>query len=66
MDGTVSDVLFTLGSTMKGVLWEVLAVPEIRVQAEALAHHLLDDASPSTPNAGSSWQARTDHLEDDG
>jgi uncharacterized NAD(P)/FAD-binding protein YdhS len=27
---------------MKGVLWEVLAVPEIRVQAEQLARLLLN------------------------
>jgi uncharacterized NAD(P)/FAD-binding protein YdhS len=40
-DGAVSNVLFTLGSPMKGVLWEVLAVPEIRVQAEQLASLLL-------------------------
>jgi uncharacterized NAD(P)/FAD-binding protein YdhS len=40
-DGAVSNALFTLGSPMKGVLWEVLAVPEIRVQAEQLASLLL-------------------------
>jgi uncharacterized NAD(P)/FAD-binding protein YdhS len=40
-DGKASNVLYTLGSTMKGVLWEVLAVPEIRVQAERLALTLL-------------------------
>jgi uncharacterized NAD(P)/FAD-binding protein YdhS len=41
-DGAVSDVLYTLGSSMKGVLWEVVAVPEIRVQAKRLARLLLD------------------------
>jgi len=40
-DGSVSDNLFTLGSTMRGVLWEVLAVVEIRVQAERLAQTLI-------------------------
>lgn len=39
--GNVSDTLFTLGSTMRGVLWEVLAVGEIRVQAERLAQTLV-------------------------
>jgi len=39
--GTISKDLYTLGSTMKGVLWEVLAVQEIRVQAEELAQVLL-------------------------
>lgn len=41
LDGAPSRILYTLGSTMKGVLWEVLAVPEIRVQAEGLARLLL-------------------------
>jgi uncharacterized NAD(P)/FAD-binding protein YdhS len=40
-DGRSSDVLYTLGSTMRGVLWEVIAVPEIRVQAERLARLLV-------------------------
>jgi uncharacterized NAD(P)/FAD-binding protein YdhS len=40
-DGGRSKVLYTLGSTMRGVLWEVLAVPEIRVQAEQLARLIL-------------------------
>jgi uncharacterized NAD(P)/FAD-binding protein YdhS len=39
--GDTSGVLYTLGSTMKGLLWEVLAVPDIRVQAEKLAQLLL-------------------------
>jgi uncharacterized NAD(P)/FAD-binding protein YdhS len=44
-DGASSGVLHTLGSTMKGVLWEVLAVPDIRVQADRLARVLLDDGA---------------------
>jgi uncharacterized NAD(P)/FAD-binding protein YdhS len=36
-DGTASDILFTLGSSRKGTLWETTAVPEIRVQAAELA-----------------------------
>jgi uncharacterized NAD(P)/FAD-binding protein YdhS len=42
--GADSDLLYTLGSTMRGVLWEVLAVPEIRIQAEELARRLVGDA----------------------
>jgi uncharacterized NAD(P)/FAD-binding protein YdhS len=42
-NGKASEVLYTLGSTMRGVLWEVLAVPEIRVQARQLAFLLLRD-----------------------
>jgi uncharacterized NAD(P)/FAD-binding protein YdhS len=44
-DGTASRILYTLGSPMKGVLWEVIAAPEIRVQAEQLAGLLLSDKS---------------------
>lgn len=39
--GAPSSVLYTLGSTMKGVLWEVLAVPDIRLQAQRLADLLI-------------------------
>jgi uncharacterized NAD(P)/FAD-binding protein YdhS len=33
--------LFTLGAPRRGELWETTAIPEIRVQAAALARHLL-------------------------
>jgi uncharacterized NAD(P)/FAD-binding protein YdhS len=40
-DGTVSQKLFTLGPSLKGILGESTAVPEIRVQAEGIAKMLL-------------------------
>ena len=40
-DGTASDILYTIGLTLKGIVWEALAAPEIRVQAENLARKLL-------------------------
>jgi uncharacterized NAD(P)/FAD-binding protein YdhS len=40
-DGTASSILYTIGPAMKGVLWEVIAAPEIRLQAEELAGLLL-------------------------
>jgi len=47
-DGAVLDYLgrpsaqiFTLGSAAKGMLFETTAVPELRVQAKALAERLL-------------------------
>ncbi|MEP7214535.1 MAG: FAD/NAD(P)-binding protein [Acidobacteriota bacterium] len=40
-NGSPSDRLFTLGTALKGVLWESTAIPEIRVQARALAEKLL-------------------------
>ena len=39
--GEESDTLFTLGSHMKGILWESTAVPDLRVQAERLSHVIL-------------------------
>jgi uncharacterized NAD(P)/FAD-binding protein YdhS len=41
IQGNISERLFTLGPPLKGNLWETTAVPEIRVQAESLACHLL-------------------------
>lgn len=40
-EGIPAKNVFTLGPPKKGVLWETTAVPEIRVQAERLAHFLL-------------------------
>ena len=40
-DGRPSLVLSTLGPPLRGVLWETIAVPEIRVQARELARRLL-------------------------
>jgi uncharacterized NAD(P)/FAD-binding protein YdhS len=36
-DGQPSDMMFTLGSLLRGVLWETIAIPEIRMQAQQLA-----------------------------
>ncbi|MFB2974546.1 FAD/NAD(P)-binding protein [Aerosakkonema sp. BLCC-F183] len=41
VDGMVSQILYTLGPPRQGRLWETTAVPEIRVQAAALAEELL-------------------------
>jgi len=40
-EGKPSRLLFTIGPTRKGQLWETTAVPEIRQQAEQLAAHLV-------------------------
>jgi uncharacterized NAD(P)/FAD-binding protein YdhS len=34
--------LYALGPLLRGGLWESVAIPEIRVQAERLAQRLLD------------------------
>jgi uncharacterized NAD(P)/FAD-binding protein YdhS len=44
--GDTSNVLFTIGSPMKGLFWEMVAVPEIRVQAKKLARLLLNPNAP--------------------
>ena len=41
-DGQVSEVLYTVGTALKGVLWESTAMPEIRAQTSQLAVSLLD------------------------
>lgn len=40
-DGKPSDSIYTLGTALKGVLWESTAIPEIRTQARDLAVKLL-------------------------
>jgi uncharacterized NAD(P)/FAD-binding protein YdhS len=55
-DGASSGALYTLGSTMKGVLWEVLAVPDIRVQAQRLATTLLDATRDGHRGSRQHWR----------
>lgn len=40
-DGTLGPHLYTLGTALKGILWESTAMPEIRAQAQKLASLLL-------------------------
>lgn len=40
--GSVSQKIFTIGTALKGVLWESTAIPEIRIQANKLALDLLE------------------------
>lgn len=42
-DGRLSEHLYTLGPPLKGILWESVAVPEIRVQAGELARKIIFD-----------------------
>lgn len=41
-DGEPNGRILTVGSNLKGLLWESTAVPELRIQAEELAGRLLD------------------------
>lgn len=40
-NGNISDMFYTLGSPLRGILWETVGAPEIRDQAESLANRLL-------------------------
>lgn len=42
-NGSDSNVVFTLGTALKGTLWETTAIPEIRTQARDLALRLLGE-----------------------
>src|SRR5262249_1158409 len=44
-DGSPSQMLYTLGSLLRGVLWETIAIPEIRLQAKEMAVLLLKKAN---------------------
>jgi uncharacterized NAD(P)/FAD-binding protein YdhS len=44
--GAVSKMIFTLGPLRRGTLWESTSIPEIRVQAAALAEVLLREPHP--------------------
>jgi uncharacterized NAD(P)/FAD-binding protein YdhS len=46
-----SSVFFTLGPPRRGELFETTAVPEIRAQAEALAHRLIQSSKPDVFSA---------------
>jgi uncharacterized NAD(P)/FAD-binding protein YdhS len=42
--GKINEKLYTIGTALKGVLWESTAMPEISLQAKDLALHLLQKA----------------------
>lgn len=42
-DGQICSNIYTLGPPLKGILWESVAVPEIRVQAQELASKIICD-----------------------
>lgn len=44
-NGAVSNQIFTVGTALKGVLWESTAMPEIRAQTERLALTLIKENS---------------------
>lgn len=43
LDNKPSNVMLTLGTALKGILWESTAIPEIRAQARQLASKLLSE-----------------------
>jgi uncharacterized NAD(P)/FAD-binding protein YdhS len=47
-DGAANPRLFALGSITKGAYWEIVAVPDLRVQCEALAERIVHAAKEIT------------------
>ena len=43
LDNRPSNMMYTLGTALKGILWESTAIPEIRAQARQLASKLLSE-----------------------
>ena len=41
-EGKISEILYTIGTSLKGIMWESTAMPELRAQAKALALHFLE------------------------
>jgi uncharacterized NAD(P)/FAD-binding protein YdhS len=41
-NGKISDNLYTIGTSLKGIMWESTAMPELRAQAKNLALHFLN------------------------
>ncbi len=50
--GTASSALYAIGPARKGRLWEIVAVPELRVQAAQLAEHLVHGTVDTEPAGG--------------
>jgi uncharacterized NAD(P)/FAD-binding protein YdhS len=50
-DGQVSRALFAIGPITRGVFWESVAVPDIRILCERLADHLLGALTDRAPSA---------------
>lgn len=53
--GQPSELIFAIGSLLKGTLWETTAVPELRAQAQQVAHVLLAQEQFATPE----WMPET-------
>lgn len=42
-EGEVSKKIYTIGSSLRAVLWETTAIPELRVQASAIAKQIIEN-----------------------
>jgi hypothetical protein len=63
-EGRAQPDVYAIGPLLRGALWESVAVPEIRVQAEELAERL--SRQPSQPAAPPAPGRRRGHLEEVG
>lgn len=60
-NGEINKTLFTLGSNLRGVLWESNAVPELRMQAQLVAKNILETAKELVN--GVIVEKQTDYVE---
>ena len=56
-DGTPSPRLYAAGPVTKGAAWEITAVPDLRVQVEALARHLAATHAYSGDDAAAAFSS---------
>jgi len=47
-EGKISDTVFTIGTNLRGILWESTAVPELRFQAQQLSSYLIMEFEKET------------------
>jgi uncharacterized NAD(P)/FAD-binding protein YdhS len=61
-DGNSAAGLYTIGPLRIADLWESIAMPEIRVQAAALAKVLVAEAPTEPLSASGTWSYRPAHF----
>ena len=65
-EGRARPGVFAIGPLLRGALWESVAVPEIRVQAEQLAERLAEGPAAGVQGASAKPGRKRGHLEEVG
>ncbi|VAX41280.1 hypothetical protein MNBD_PLANCTO02-1905 [hydrothermal vent metagenome] len=61
-DGQSSSFLYSMGPLMKGMLWETIAVPELRGQSMRVAQVLLDEVAPEQIGKDFRFSVEEEHV----